>query len=142
MEVEREILEADILVIGAGPAGLSFAYHLAKLVENSGGKVAKPEIIVVEKGSYPGAHSLSGAILDPRTLNEMIPDYANRNFPYEKKAGRDTLRFLTDKSAFKLPFTPKPFANDGNYIVSLNKFVVWLTEQVEACEIDIFPETG
>ena len=99
MDVEREILEADILVIGAGPAGLSFAYHLAKLVEKSDGKVARPEIIVVEKGSYPGAHSFSGAVLDPRALAEMIPDYAAKDFPYEKKAGRDTLQFLTQKSS-------------------------------------------
>jgi len=142
MTVEREILEVDILVVGAGPAGLSFAYHLANLVGQSEGRVSPPEIVIIEKGSYPGAHSLSGAVLDPRSLREMMPDFTERGMPLEKKAGHDSLYFLMEKSEFKLPFLPPPFNNEGNYIISLNKFTGWLAEQVEAKEINIFPETG
>ncbi|UCD93545.1 MAG: NAD(P)/FAD-dependent oxidoreductase, partial [Candidatus Zixiibacteriota bacterium] len=142
MDVEREILETDILIIGAGPAGLSSAYHLANLVSQSGGKVSMPEMVIIEKGSYPGAHSLSGAVLDPRALRELIPDFEEKGLPYERKVGPDSLYYLTSKSQMKFPFLPSPFKNDGNFIISLNKFTTWLSEKVEALEIDIFPETG
>ncbi len=142
MDVEREVLEVDVLIIGAGPAGLSCAYHLKNLINNSGGKVSPPEMVVMEKGSYPGAHSLSGAVLDPRGLKELMPDFLDRGMPFEKKAGYDSLMFFTEKQAFKFPFLPSPFQNHGNYIISLNKFSSWFSEQVEAMEIDIFPETG
>lgn len=142
MDIDREILEADILVIGAGPAGLSFAYHLTKLIEKSNGRVSKPEIIVVEKGSYPGAHSLSGGVLDPKAIAELMPDFLAKGMPFENEVGADSLNFLTEGSSFRLPFTPAVLVNDGNYIISLNKFTGWLGEQVEAMGVDIFPETG
>jgi electron-transferring-flavoprotein dehydrogenase len=142
MDVEREILDTDILVIGAGPAGLSFAYHLASLIGKSASEIEMPEIIVAEKGSYPGAHSLSGAVLDPRSLNELIPDFIDKGMPFEKKVGDDSLVFLTERSSLKFPFLPASLKNDGNYVISLNKFTSWLAEQVEAMEVNIFPETG
>jgi electron-transferring-flavoprotein dehydrogenase len=142
MDIQREILEADILVIGAGPAGLSFAYHLADLVNNSNGEVTMPEIVVVEKGSYPGAHSLSGAVMDPKGLRELMPDFIEKGLPFEKEVKDDSLYFLREKSSIKFPFLPKPFKNHGNYIISLNKFVSWFAELIEALEINIFPETG
>jgi electron-transferring-flavoprotein dehydrogenase len=142
MDIEREILEVDILVVGAGPAGLSCAYHLAELIKKSDGRVAMPEIVVLEKGSYPGAHSFSGAVFDPSIIKILMPDFLERGFPFEKKAGRDRLYYLTENSKIKFPFLPKPFHNDGNYIVSLNKVVGWLAEQVEAAGVNIFPATG
>jgi electron-transferring-flavoprotein dehydrogenase len=142
MDIEREILEVDILIIGAGPAGLAFTYHLAHLVNNSGGKVEFPEIVIIEKGSYPGAHSFSGAVMDPRGIKELMPDFLEKGMPFEKEAGPDALYFLMEKSYLKLPVLPPPFRNEGNYIVSLNKFTGWLAEQVEALSVDIFPETG
>ena len=142
MDIEREVLEVDVLVIGAGPAGLSFAYHLADLIGNSSGKVNMPEMIVAEKGSYPGGHSLSGAVLDPRALAELIPDFRDKNLPVENEVGKDSLVYLTEKGRFRFPFLPGALKNDGNYIISLNKFTGWLAEQVEARGIDIFPETA
>jgi electron-transferring-flavoprotein dehydrogenase len=142
MDIQRETLEVDILVVGAGPAGLSFSYHLANLINQSGGKVAMPEIMVIEKGSYTGAHSLSGAILDPRSLREMMPDFKEKGLPIENEVGPDSLYFLTKKSQRKFPILPPPFRNEGNYIVSLNKVTGWLAEQVEATGINIFSSTG
>jgi electron-transferring-flavoprotein dehydrogenase len=142
MDIEREVFEVDILVVGAGPAGLSFAYHMAGLVNESGGKVPMPEMIVAEKGAYPGAHSLSGAILDPRSIKELMPDFLDRGMPFQKKAGPDSLVYFTEKSKFKFPFLPPALRNEGNYIISLNKFSSWLAEQVEGLDINIFPGTG
>ncbi|MCX6826062.1 MAG: electron transfer flavoprotein-ubiquinone oxidoreductase, partial [candidate division Zixibacteria bacterium] len=113
-----------------------------KSIKNSGGTIAMPEIMIIEKGSYPGAHSLSGALLNPSALREMMPDFLERGCPLQVEAGEDSFYFLTEKSQFKFPFLPKPFRNDGNYIISLNKFTGWLSEQVEAAGINIFSATG
>jgi len=142
MDVEREILEVDVVVVGGGPAGLSFGYHLANLINNSGGKVSMPEIMILEKGSYPGAHSLSGAVMDPRGIKELMPDFLEKGMPFEKPVGADSLYYLSERSQIKFPFLPKPFRNEGNYVISLNKFIGWLAGQVEACGINIFPATG
>lgn len=142
MDIEREVLDTDILVIGAGPAGLAFGYHLANLVAKSDGKVSMPEVIIAEKGSYPGAHSLSGAVLDPRSIKELMPDFLEQGMPVEQEAGADSLVYLTEKSDMKFPIMPPALQNHGNYIISLNKFCSWFSELVEAKEISIFPETG
>ncbi len=142
MSIQREILEVDILVVGAGPAGLSFGYHLANLINQSGGRISMPEIMIIEKGSYAGAHALSGAVMDPRGLRELMPHFVEKGFTFEREAGPDSLFFLTEKSSFKFPFLPKPFQNHAHYIISLNKFAGWMAEQVEATGINVFSSTG
>ena len=136
MDIEREVLEADILIVGAGPAGLSVAYKLAKLIE-ADGDMEMPEILLMEKGSHVGAHSLSGAVMDPRGIAELIPDFVEKGAPLESPVSSDAMYFLGREAYVRFPFTPPSLSNRGNYIVSLNKFTAWLGEQVEACGIDV-----
>ncbi len=140
MEITRDVLEVDVLIVGAGPAGLACAYHLMKKIQETG--LEPPAILVIEKGSHPGAHSLSGAIMDPSSIAALIPDYLDKGMPVEAKAGRDSLWFLTGKSHLKLPFTPPGMGNHGNYIISLNKFTGWLAGQTEAAGVEIYPATA
>ena len=137
MEVQREVLETDIAIVGAGPAGLALAYHLARLAEADGG-AAKPEILLMDKGAYAGAHSLSGAVMDPRGIRELIPDFETLGAPLAAKVGADSLYWLSERGATKFPFQPPALSNHGNYIISLNKFVGWLAEQVEGAGVDIY----
>ncbi len=137
MDIEREVLETDVLIVGAGPAGLALAYRLAALVE-SDDEVEMPEILVMEKGAYAGSHSLSGAIMDPRGIAELIPDFADKGAPLEAAVSSDAMHYLSKRSGFKFPFMPPSLNNHGNYIVSLNKFTGWMAEQVEAKGIDIY----
>jgi electron-transferring-flavoprotein dehydrogenase len=138
MDIEREVLEIDILIVGAGPAGLATAYKLAQLVA-ADDTAAMPEIMVMEKGSYVGAHSLSGAVMDPRGLAELIPDFIAKGAPLEAEVSSDSFYILKDGGgSLKAPFMPPPLQNHGNYIVSLNKLTGWLAEQVEAAGIDIY----
>lgn len=138
MDIEREILETDILIVGAGPAGLATAYHLAQLVA-ADDSVDMPETIVMEKGSYVGAHSLSGAVMDPRGLAELIPDYKDKGAPLEAEVTGDSFHLLKENGgSLKAPFMPPSLNNHGNYVVSLNKLSGWLAEQVEAAGVDIY----
>ncbi len=136
MEVNREILETDILIVGAGPAGLAVALKLAQLCTSAG--IEKPEIFLMDKGSYVGAHALSGAVMDPRGIAELIPDYVALGAPLESPVTTDAFHFLTEKSSFKAPINPPPLNNHGNYVISLNKFTGWLAKHVEAAGIDIY----
>jgi electron-transferring-flavoprotein dehydrogenase len=140
MSIERDVIDVEVLIVGAGPAGLACAYHIAAEAERRG--VECPAVLVIEKGSYPGAHSLSGAVLDPRGIKTLMPDFIGRGMPFAAEAGKDSLWFMTAKSHIKMPITPPGFHNDGNYIISLNKFTSWLAEQVEARGVEIYPETG
>ncbi len=140
MAVERDVLEVDILIVGAGPAGLACAYHLMKKAEQAG--VEAPAVLVVEKGSHPGAHSLSGAVMDPRGIRQLIPDFVAQGMPYESEAGPDSMWYMSEKSHFKLPIIPPGMGNDGNYILSLNKFTGWLAEKTEAAGVEVYPGTG
>ena len=132
----RETLEVDVLIVGAGPAGLSAALRLAQLQKAKGGEALS--IAVIEKAREAGAHQLSGALLDPSTLQILIPDFAAKGAPLETEVREDNIYFLTPKKALRLPVTPPPFRNHGNYIISLNKFTKWLAGEVEAAGIDLF----
>ncbi len=137
MDIDREVLETDILIVGAGPAGLALAYKLACLVEGDG-SVKMPEILIMEKGSYVGAHSLSGAVMDPRGIAELIPDFVDKGAPLESAVSSEAMYLFSKERAHKFPLTPPSLSNHGNYIVSLNKFTGWMAQQVEAKGIDIY----
>src|ERR1700726_1768733 len=142
MPVERERLDADVLIVGAGPAGLACALHLSRLMAQHNAAGAKPElsaenIYVLEKAREIGAHQLSGAVMDPRGLAELVPDW-EKTAPLESPVTDDAAFVLTSASAWKLPITPPPLRNHGNYIVSLNKLVKWLGGLVEKSGVNLF----
>ena len=144
MPIERETLEADVLIVGAGPAGLSCALHLADLIEQHTAAKKSPalspeNIYVLEKAREIGAHQLSGAIMDPRGLHELVPDF-EKSAPLDSPVTGDAAYYFTETSAHKLPITPPPLANHGNYIVSLNKLVKWLGGLVEKKGINLFTQ--
>ena len=132
--MNRETLEVDVLIVGGGPAGLAAALRLAQL--QKGG--AALSIAVIEKAPQPGGHQLSGALLDPSTLTDLIPDFAARGAPLGTPVDNDNIYFLTEGSKLRLPITPPPFRNHGNYIISLSAFTKWLAAQVEAEGVDLF----
>jgi electron-transferring-flavoprotein dehydrogenase len=132
---ERETLDVDILIVGGGPAGLSAALRLAQLQKAAG----KPlSVAVLEKAAEPGAHLLSGAILDPRALAELVPDFESKGAPLASKVHEDRIYFLTRTGKIKFPITPPPLQNHGNYIISLQQFGKWLSGLVESEGADMF----
>ena len=137
MAVERDILETDILIVGAGPAGLALAYHLANLAVRDT-SVTRPEIFLMDKGSYVGAHSMSGAVMNPRGLSELIPDFKEKGAPLESPVSADSFVYLSQNGATKSPLMPPPLKNHGNYVVSLNKLTGWMAQQVESKGVDIY----
>ncbi len=146
MTVQREQLEADVLIVGAGPAGLACALHLANLIKAHNATGGKPElsaesIYVLEKGREIGAHQLSGAIMNPKALAELVPEF-EKSAPLDTPVTDSAALFFTEKSSFRLPITPPPFVNTGNYVVSLSKITKWLGERVEAVGVNIFKEFG
>lgn len=144
MEETREKLEADVLIVGAGPAGLACALHLARLIRQhneAGGTPAlsAENVYVLEKGRELGAHQLSGAVLDPRGLAELVPDFA-KTAPLDTPVTYDAAYFLTAQRSWKLPITPPPLRNHGNYVISVNKLAKWLGGLVEVAGVNVFTQ--
>jgi electron-transferring-flavoprotein dehydrogenase len=133
---DRETLEVDVLIVGGGPAGMSAALRLAQLQKENG--AAPLAIAVLEKAREAGAHMLSGAVLDPSTLRDLVPDFKEKGAPLATPVHRDDIYYLTRTAKMRLPITPPFFQNHGNYIISLNRFVKWLGGLVEAEGIDVF----
>ncbi|HKA41390.1 MAG TPA: electron transfer flavoprotein-ubiquinone oxidoreductase [Burkholderiales bacterium] len=131
-------MEYDVVVVGAGPAGLAAAIRLKQLAAQQGGNIG---VCVLEKGSEVGAHILSGAVMDPRALNELFPDWQQRNAPLNAPVSEDRFLFLTETSALRVPgfILPACFQNHGNYVVSLGNVCRWLGQQAESLGVEIFP---
>ncbi len=129
--MERESMEFDVLIIGAGPAGLSAAIRLKQLDESL-------SVCVIEKGAEVGAHILSGCIFEPRALNELLPDWQEKNFPLTLKAKTDEFCLLTKTKKYRLP-TPPTMNNEGNYIISLGNLCRRLAEICEEMGVDVYP---
>lgn len=131
----NDSLNFDVLIVGAGPAGLACAIELGKQAKENHKAL---NISVIDKGSEVGAHILSGNVLDPKSLNALIPDWRNKNPPIYTEATQDQFYWLTEKSAWRLP-TPPSLYNSGNYIISLSQLCRWLAKEAEQLGINIIP---
>ncbi len=134
-DAQREQMEYDVVVVGAGPSGLAAAIRLKQLAAAGGSELA---VCVIEKGSEVGAHILSGAVFEPRALDELIPDWRERGAPLNTPAADDRFLYLTKNRALRLP-TPPPMHNHGNYIISLGNLCRWLAQQAEELGVEIYP---
>ncbi len=143
--IQRETLDVDVVIVGAGPAGLAAAYQLAQLVaaHNASGaekKIDGLSMAVLEKGKEIGSHALSGAILDPRAIAELMPDWLERGCPVEAPVGEDSFWYLTEKMKLSAPILPPTLQNHGNYVISLGEMVRWMAPIVADMGVDLFPE--
>ncbi|UCF85471.1 MAG: electron transfer flavoprotein-ubiquinone oxidoreductase, partial [Desulfobacteraceae bacterium] len=145
---ERDIMEVDVLFVGGGVACLSGALHLANLIKGhnekveqggDGKKLDEIMIAILEKSAFVGSHSISGAVMDPVAVKELVPDFLEKGAPLEGEIKKEEICLLTKNRRIKSPITPPPLNNHGNYVISLSKFAEWLGKLVEESGIDIFP---
>jgi electron-transferring-flavoprotein dehydrogenase len=144
---ERETLDVDVLFVGGGPAGLAGAIRLKQLIRahnetvarEGKGKPLEISVALLEKGREIGSHAISGAVLDPRALRELFPDFQTRGCPLESPVTDDAVWFLTRRGRVALPIVPPPLRNHGNYVASLGKMVRWMAQQAEQEGVDLFP---
>jgi electron-transferring-flavoprotein dehydrogenase len=143
--IERETLDVDVVIVGAGPAGLAAAYKLAELIRahNESSAEKKLEglsIALLEKGKEIGSHGISGAVMDPRGLSELMPDWRDRGCPIESEVTTDAFWYLTETKHIAAPIMPPPLQNHGNYVISLGEMVRWLAPIVGEMGVDLFAE--
>jgi electron-transferring-flavoprotein dehydrogenase len=148
--IEREQIEMDVVFVGAGPANLAAALHLKNQIKEHdefvekgirpGNKIGEIEIGIVEKGSFVGAHILSGAVMDPIAIRELMPNFLEQGCPVDSVVTEDAFWYLTEKKGIDSPIVPPPLKNKGKYIISLSKVCEWLAEKCEEAGINIFPE--